>query len=99
MLDYLITHATVYDGVNLEPQQVAVGIQGEKIAYVGPSLSASAAERVIDASGCYLCPCFIDTHASTGLGYRFPHAGDNKLFQGITTEIIGNCVSMKPGQR
>ncbi len=91
MLDYLITGATVYDGVNLEPQQVAVGIQGEEIAYVGPSLSASAAERVIDASEGYLCPGFIDTHASTGLGYRFPHAGDNKLFQGITTEIIGNC--------
>ena len=91
MLDYLITGATVYDGVNLEPQQVAVGVQGEAIAYVGPSLSASAAERVIDASGRYLCPGFIDTHASTGLGYRFPHAGDNKLFQGITTEIIGNC--------
>ena len=91
MLDYLITGATIYDGVSVEPKQGVVGIRGETIAYVGPSPGASAAERVIDAAGCYLCPGFIDTHASTGLGYRFPHAGDNKLFQGVTTEIIGNC--------
>ena len=41
--------------------------------------------------GVFLCPGFIDTHASTGLGYMLPKAGDNKLFQGVTTEIIGNC--------
>ena len=91
MLDYLITGATLFDGVNVEPGQEAVGVLGERIAYVGPALGASAARRVVDASGLYLCPGFIDTHASTGLGYRFPHAGDNKLFQGVTTEIIGNC--------
>ncbi|MFQ5571188.1 MAG: amidohydrolase family protein [Rhodothermales bacterium] len=91
MLDYLITGATVYDGVTDAPRRLSVGIKGERIAYVGPLLSTSAAERVIHAPECFLCPGFIDTHASTGLGYRFPHAGDNKLFQGVTTEIIGNC--------
>ena len=91
MLDYLITGAAVYDGVNVEPRQEAVGMLGERIAYVGPAPEAPSAQRVVEASGLYLCPGFIDTHASTGLGYRFPHAGDNKLFQGVTTEIIGNC--------
>ena len=91
MLDYLITGATLFDGVDVEPRQEAVGVLGERIAYVGPALSASAARRVVEAEGLYLCPGFIDTHASTGLGYRLPNAGDNKLFQGVTTEIIGNC--------
>ncbi len=91
MLDYLITGAAVYDGVRVEPQRCAVGIRGQAMAYVGPASGAPKARRVIDASGHYLCPGFIDTHASTGLGYRFPHAGDNKLFQGVTTEVIGNC--------
>ena len=91
MLDYLITGATLYDGVSIEPRQEAVGVLGARIVYVGPASGASAARRAVDASGLYLCPGFIDTHASTGLGYRFPHAGDNKLFQGVTTEIIGNC--------
>jgi N-acyl-D-aspartate/D-glutamate deacylase len=38
-----------------------------------------------------LSPGFIDPHASTGFGYFFPHAADHKLYQGITTEIFGNC--------
>lgn len=91
MLDYLIKNATVYDGDNIEPQQVDVGIAGEGIAAVGQNLTASSARRVIDAAGLTLTPGFIDTHASTGLGYRFPNAADNKLFQGVTSEIIGNC--------
>jgi N-acyl-D-aspartate/D-glutamate deacylase len=38
-----------------------------------------------------LTPGFIDPHASTGFGYFFPNAADHKLYQGITTEIFGNC--------
>ncbi len=91
MLDTLITGATVYDGVDIEPRQLDVGIRGEKIAHVGDELGSGAAHRVIDARGLVLCPGFIDTHASTGLGYMLPRAADNKLFQGVTTEIIGNC--------
>ncbi len=91
MLDCLIEHAAVFDGNQVDPQELTVGIRDDRIAYVGPPLGSGAASRRIDAAGLYLCPGFIDTHASTGLGYRFPHAGDNKLFQGVTTEIIGNC--------
>ncbi|MEM7587510.1 MAG: amidohydrolase family protein, partial [Acidobacteriota bacterium] len=91
MLDTLITGATVYDGVDIEPQHVDVGIRGETLAHVGEALGSGAARRVIDARGLTLCPGFIDTHASTGLGYMLPRAADNKLFQGVTTEIIGNC--------
>lgn len=91
MLDYLIQNATVFDGADIEPKSVSVGILQNKIAYVGDSLTQSSAKKNIDASGLYLCPGFIDSHASTGLGYMSPNAGDNKLFQGVTTEIIGNC--------
>lgn len=90
-LDTLIKNATVFDGLAVEPRRVAVGIQGERIAFVGEDPGANAAEHTVDARDLFLCPGFIDTHASTGLGYMLPHAGDNKLFQGVTTEIIGNC--------
>ncbi len=90
-LDYLISGAAVFDGATIEPKQLDVGIAEDRIGYLGEPLGASASRRRIDARGLYLCPGFIDTHASTGLGYRFPHAGDHKLFQGVTTEIIGNC--------
>ena len=91
MLDYLIVGATVFDGESIEPQQITVGVKDDKIAYTGDTLTTSAAKTVVDAKGLFLCPGFIDTHASTGLGYMLPNAGDNKLYQGVTTEIIGNC--------
>ncbi len=91
MLDYLITGATVYDGVSIEPRRLSVGVQGEVIVYVGEEPTSPVARHRVDARGLYLCPGFIDTHASTGLGYMLPRAADNKLFQGVTTEIIGNC--------
>ncbi|KAA3600055.1 MAG: D-aminoacylase [Calditrichaeota bacterium] len=91
MLDFLIKNATVFDGKNIEPQKLTVGVKDEKIVFVGEELTESSAKEVIDAKGLYLCPGFIDTHASTGLGYTFTNAADNKLFQGVTTEIIGNC--------
>lgn len=90
-MDYLITGATVFDGLSVEPQQLTVGIEGEKIVYIGDPLTRSAAKRVIEAPGLYLCPGFIDSHASTGLGYMLPNAADHKLYQGVTTEIVGNC--------
>ena len=90
MLDYLIRGATVFDGVSTEPQRLTVGVLGERIMHVGGDLT-NAAHQVVDAQGRYLCPGFIDTHASTGLGYMLPNAADNKLYQGVTTEIIGNC--------
>ncbi len=94
-LDTLIENATVYDGLSEEPRRCRVGIVGERIAMVGDGAhdeaGAMAARRVVDARGLVLCPGFIDTHASTGFGYRFPNAADTKIFQGVTTEIIGNC--------
>lgn len=91
MLDYLILNGTVFDGSNVNPQSLAVGIQGERIVHVGEAPTRSSAREVIDAKDLFVCPGFIDTHASTGLGYMLPNAGDNKLYQGVTTEVIGNC--------
>lgn len=91
MLDYMITGAEVYDGDGGDPAMVAVGISGDRIAYVGEPLGAGAARETIDGRGMLLSPGFIDVHASTGLGYFFDHAGDHKLYQGVTTELFGNC--------
>lgn len=91
MLDLLIENATVYDGLGGPPREEAVGVRDGRIALVGePPADVQAKER-LDARGLALCPGFIDTHASTGLGYLVPDASDNKLFQGVTTEVIGNC--------
>ena len=91
MLDTLICDAEVYDGDGGDPKKCSVGIQKGKIAYVGDRLGANAAKETLSGEGCWLSPGFIDSHASTGLGYLMDHAADHKLYQGVTLELIGNC--------
>ena len=90
MLDFLIVNARVCTGLP-EPSQIqSVGIKGDKIKLIDKGTSP-AAKQAIDGKGRILAPGFIDPHASTGFGYFFPEAANHKLFQGITTEIFGNC--------
>ena len=91
MLDLLIRDAIVYDGHSLSGRSAAVGIIGDRIAWVGDAPHGCAARQVLSAPGRLLCPGFIDSHASTGMGYLLPDAADHKLLQGVTTEVIGNC--------
>jgi N-acyl-D-aspartate/D-glutamate deacylase len=90
-LDYLITEATIVDGLGTTPFIGSVGLVGNKITLVAKGRVHADAHQIINAEGLYITPGFIDTHASTGFGFFFPHAADHKLFQGITTEIFGNC--------
>ncbi len=91
MYDTLILHARIFSGRKEAPRTTHLAIQGDRIAAIGDELAEADAHEVIDATGLYLTPGFIDTHASTGFGYFFPEAADHKLYQGITTEIFGNC--------
>ena len=89
--DTIIKNATIIDGLKSEPFIAKVAIKADKIAAISQDLDDKEASEVIDAEGLLLTPGFIDPHASTGFGYFFPKAADHKLFQGITTEIFGNC--------
>ena len=92
MLDFLIQNALIYDGSGDKPFIGSVGIQGDEIINIYKDKEdLPEAVQVINAKGLVLTPGFIDTHASTGFGFFFPHAADHKLYQGITTEIFGNC--------
>lgn len=91
MYDTLIKNATVINGLKEPAQQMDVAIKANRIAAIEKDIAVEQASEVIDAKGLLLTPGFVDPHASTGFGYFFPNAADHKLFQGITTEIFGNC--------
>ncbi|MEZ4684632.1 MAG: amidohydrolase family protein [Bacteroidia bacterium] len=90
MLDFIIKHATVCTGRYESSREMTVGVEGERIR-IFDKYQNPPAKRMIDGKGLILSPGFIDPHASTGFGYFFPNAADHKLYQGITTEIFGNC--------
>lgn len=88
--DTLIRNAQVVDGSGAAAQPLDVAISRDRIAAIGPSLSACAS-TIIDAAGLVLAPGFIDTHAHDDLSVIATPQMLPKLSQGITTVITGNC--------
>ena len=46
---------------------------------------------MIDATGKYVTPGFIDPHSHSDFSLIVEPDGDSKLRQGVTTEVVGNC--------
>lgn len=89
MIDYLIRGGLVIDGGGSGPVEADVGIQGDRIAYIGKDEVAAAG--VVDAKGLIVSPGFIDTHAHSEFTLFADGRAEGKLSQGVTTEINGNC--------
>ena len=89
MLDYLITNAEVYDGLEVEPRFTSVGIQGDRIVHIGEPPVGAAADETLDAYGKILCPGFLDIQGSGGLSLLVADAALPSLYQGVTTVITG----------
>ncbi|MDQ6770162.1 MAG: D-aminoacylase [Gemmatimonadota bacterium] len=96
--DILITNARIVDGTGNPWYRGSVATIGDRIAYVGPSISGLNARRVIDANGQIVAPGFIDMlgHSEFAI-LRGPHAV-SKITQGITSEITGEVSSAWPNE-
>ncbi len=88
--DVLIRNAAVYDGDSYKPETMDVAILGDKIAAVGKFKDTTARE-VVDAQGLALAPGFIDAHTHSDFNPFVYEDLPNKILQGVTTEITGNC--------
>src|SRR4051794_20840026 len=90
MSDLLITGGTVADGTGAPARRADVAVSGGRIEAVG-DLAGRPAARVLDASGCIVCPGFVDVHTHSDLTLLSSPAAHSKVRQGVTTEVIGNC--------
>ncbi|MEB4613400.1 N-acyl-D-amino-acid deacylase family protein [Leucobacter sp. M11] len=89
MHDLVITGGTVYDGFGGPGIEADVAIDAGRITRIGAGLGP-ARER-IDAAGLAVAPGFIDPHTHSDAVPLLAEAQPFKLFQGVTTEILGNC--------
>ena len=93
-LDYAFNDALVYDGTGNPPRKGSVGIARGKIIRI--SSQTLQANTRINSQGLALCPGFIDMHshsdvvslAERGLKRKMT---SEKVLQGVTTEVNGNC--------
>jgi len=88
--DLIIAGGRVFDGSGSDAVDCDIGVVGDSIAAMG-DLSAANAKKTIDASGCIVCPGFIDAHSHSDTYLLLEPAAASKTYQGIATEICGNC--------
>lgn len=90
MLDLKILGGTIVDGSGDKGYCGDIGIQGERIVSIG-NLSGTPAKTEIDATGKIVCPGFIDMHTHSDISLVVNRNASARLYDGVTTDVIGNC--------
>ncbi|WP_286263130.1 N-acyl-D-amino-acid deacylase family protein [Thalassotalea atypica] len=98
LCDYLIINSDIYDGSGTAVIKQDIAITGDKIVAIG-DLKDLTAKKVIDGKGLALAPGFIDVHTHDDLEVIRNPSMPNKISQGVTSVVIGNCgISASPYQ-
>ncbi|WP_405182599.1 amidohydrolase family protein [Nocardia sp. NBC_01377] len=96
----LIKGGTVVDGSGAPAYAADVRVDEGRITEIGTDLRAGTGERVIDATGCYVTPGFIETHNHWDGGVWWSPNMEPLPAYGVTTSINGNCAfSMAPAPK
>ncbi|RPJ69657.1 MAG: D-aminoacylase [Acidobacteria bacterium] len=85
--DLLITGGRLLDGGGNPWVSGSVAVKGDRIARVGRF--TATAVRVIDATGLYVSPGFVDIMDQSGPSLRRDGTAQSKVRQGVTTAIGG----------
>ena len=90
MLDYKIVGGQVFDGMGADALLADIGIKGNRILDI-EDLAEAEALVTIDAKQKYVCPGFIDVHSHSDAYILIEPSAPSKTYQGVTTEVVGNC--------
>ena len=88
--DTIIKDGVIYAGDGKAPIRGDIAIRDGKIAALGKDLGTNA-RTLVDAGGLTVSPGFIDIHVHTDTNLFAAPKGDSRIFQGITSEVGGNC--------
>ena len=88
---FLIRNGTVVDGTGRAPFKADVRVRSGIIAKIGEGLERDGRERVIDATGCYVTPGFIESHNHFDGPMWWMPTMEPMPGYGVTTSINGHC--------
>lgn len=98
-MKYMIENGTIVDGTKRPAYKGDIIINNDEIEEIGKDLKNKKIlmDYIINADGLIVAPGFIDTHSHSDLKILSDGNIKPKLFQGITTEILGqDGISMAP---
>lgn len=88
MTHLLLRGGMVVDGTGREPYRADVLLKGDRIAEIGaPGLPPGTPG--VDCTGMVVAPGFIDAHSHSDL--QAVEGRREKIVQGVTSEVVGNC--------
>lgn len=88
----ILRHGQIVDGTGAAGFEGDVVLRDGRIASVGPGAANGATPEqvsIIDCSGKVIAPGFIDAHSHSDL--QVLKNRTEKLLQGVTAEVVGNC--------
>jgi N-acyl-D-amino-acid deacylase len=95
--DLLIKDGHLIDGAGNPYFKADIGISGGKIDRIAKDINPATAKRVISADSLTVCPGFFDAHSHDDVYLLVNPRCDDKILQGVTTNVIGNCgISVSP---
>ncbi|MEZ5321463.1 MAG: amidohydrolase family protein [Microthrixaceae bacterium] len=86
----MIRGGTVVDGTGAEARRADVAVDGDRITEVG-ELADNAARVVLDASGMYVSPGFVDLHSHLDAQICWDPLMTSSSWHGVTSVVMGNC--------
>lgn len=96
-MDFVINNGLIVDGTGKKPYIASLGIKDNKIIAIDKNLPKG--NENIDITGLAVAPGFIDLHAHSDCAVFLDERSQSKVFQGVTTELNGNCgISIVPNR-
>ncbi|MDX8336149.1 N-acyl-D-amino-acid deacylase family protein [Candidatus Cetobacterium colombiensis] len=89
IFDLVIVNGIVVYGSLTSKEIINIGIIKDKIHTI--SKNKLYGKKIINAKNLYVSPGFIDIHSHSDISGFISENCESKLYQGVTTEINGNC--------
>lgn len=93
MYDIVLKNGVIVDGMRTKPYQASLAVKNGLIVKIGNDIDAAEADSIIDASNLIIAPGFIDIHTHSDASFIIDDRSESKIYQGVTTEIVGQCGS------
>ena len=95
--ELVVRGGTVVDGTGSPGRPADVLVRGSRIVQVSDRVEASAGATILlDASDCVVAPGFVNILSHAYISLQQDPRGLSDLYQGVTTEIFGEGLSLGP---